>query len=45
MLEEMGNPKAAIAIAKKLASSKGQRAQEASTKARDLEMKHMIWQH
>ena len=44
MLELMENPKAAIAIASKLIESKGERAQEAATKARDLEMRHMIWQ-
>jgi len=45
ILEAQQNPKAAIAIAKKLTESKGSRAQEAATKARDLEMKHMIWQN
>lgn len=43
MLEELGNPKAAIAVAKKLASTKGPRAKEATARARTIEMKHMIW--
>lgn len=43
-LEEQKNPKAAMAIAKKLAESKGIHADEAAKKARDLEKKYMIWQ-
>lgn len=45
MLEEMKNPNGAIAIAKKLAASKGNRALEAKKRARTLEMKYMIWQN
>ncbi len=44
MLEEMKNPNAAIAIAKKLANTKGNRSQEAQKRARALEMKYMIWE-
>lgn len=44
LLEEKGNPEGAISVAKKLASSKGPRSEEAAKRARDLEMKHMIWQ-
>ncbi len=43
MLESLGNPKAASAVAKKLASTKGPRAAEAAKRARDIEMEHMIW--
>ncbi len=44
MLEEKKKPHAAIAIAKRLASTKGTRAKEASKRARSLEMKFMIWE-
>jgi len=44
MLDEMKNPRAAIAIAKKLASSDGNRSEEATKRARTLEMKYMIWE-
>jgi len=43
MLVKLGNPKAAISVAKKLASTKGPRAAEAAKRARDIEMEHMIW--
>ncbi len=43
MLEKLGNPKAAISVAKKLASTKGPRATEAGKRARAIEMKHMLW--
>lgn len=44
MLEKSDRPKAAIAIAKKIASYKdGPRAKEAADRARALEMEHMIW--
>ena len=43
MLTELQNPAAAIAIAKKLAASKGPRAEDAAHRARALEMKYMIW--
>ena len=43
LLEEMKNPRGAISIANKLASSKGPRAKEASDRARLLEMNFMIW--
>ncbi|MFT5634357.1 MAG: tetratricopeptide (TPR) repeat protein [Rubritalea sp.] len=45
MLEEMKNPNGAIAVAKKLATSDGSRALEASKRARALEMKYMIWEY
>lgn len=44
MLEDMKNPNGAIAIAKKLADTKGNRADEARKRARVLEMKYMIWE-
>ena len=44
MLEKLGNPKAAIAIAKRLAASNGPNAKKYSLRARKLEMKHMIWE-
>ena len=44
MLEEQGNQKGAIAIAKKLAKSGGPRSAEAAERARQLEMKYMIWE-
>ena len=43
MLTELQKPAAAIAIAKKLAASKGPRAEDAAHRARALEMKYMIW--
>lgn len=45
MLEKADRPRAAISIAKKIASyPNGPRAQEAADRARNLEMKHMIWE-
>ncbi len=44
MLKDMKNPNGAIAVAKKLSNSKGYRAKEATDKARELEMKYMIWE-
>jgi len=44
MLEKNNRPRAAIAIAKKIASYKGgPRAKEAAERARFLEKEHMIW--
>lgn len=43
MLKELGNPKAAIAVAKKLAKSNGPQAEKATKLARDIEMEFMIW--
>jgi len=44
ILEEMKNPKGAIQIAKKLAASGGNRAEESNKRIRDLEKKYMIWE-
>jgi tetratricopeptide (TPR) repeat protein len=44
LLEKVGRWPAAIACAKKIASFKGPRAEEASTRAGQLQLKHMIWE-
>jgi hypothetical protein len=44
LLEKVGRWPAAIACAKKIASFKGPRAEEASTRASQLQLKHMIWE-
>lgn len=44
LLENAHRWQAAIAIAEKIASFKGPRAEEASTRARQLRLKHMIWE-
>jgi len=44
MLETEENWKAAIAIARRIASFGGPRAEEAATRARQLRLKHMIWE-
>ncbi|MFD2258100.1 tetratricopeptide repeat protein [Luteolibacter algae] len=44
LLENAERWRAAIAIAEKIASFKGPRAEEASTRARQLRLKHMIWE-
>lgn len=44
LLEKAGRWPAAIACAKKIASFKGPRAEEAATRASQLQLKHMIWE-
>ncbi|MCX6868348.1 MAG: hypothetical protein NTV46_19515 [Verrucomicrobia bacterium] len=44
LLEKAGRWPAAIACAKKIASFKGPRADEAATRASQLQLKHMIWE-
>ena len=44
LLENVEDWKAAIAIAEKIASFGGPRAEEAATRARQLRLKHMIWE-
>jgi len=44
LLENAKRWQAAIAIAEKIASFKGPRSEEASTRARQLRLKHMIWE-
>jgi len=44
LLEKAGRWPAAVACAKKIASFKGPRAQEAATRASQLQLKHMIWE-
>jgi hypothetical protein len=44
LLEAEEDWKAAIAIAAKIASFDGPRAQEAATRARQLRLKHMVWE-
>ena len=44
LLENAKRWQAAVAIAEKIASFKGPRAEEASTRARQLRLKHMIWE-
>ena len=44
MLEAEEDWKAAIAIAGRIASFGGPRAEEAATRARQLRLKHMIWE-
>ena len=44
LLEKAGRWPAAIACAQKIASFKGPRAQEAATRASELQLKHMIWE-
>jgi tetratricopeptide (TPR) repeat protein len=44
LLEKAGRWTAAIACAKKIASFKGPRAEEAATRTRQLQLKHMIWE-
>ena len=44
MLEGAEDWKAAIAIAARIASFGGPRAEEAATRARQLRLKHMIWE-
>ncbi len=44
LLEKAGRWPAAIACAKKIASFSGPRAEEAATRARQLQLKHMIWE-
>jgi hypothetical protein len=43
-LEKAGRWPAAIACAKKIASFNGPRAEEATTRASQLQLKHMIWE-
>jgi len=45
LLENAKRWQAAISIAEKIASFGGPRAEEASTRARDLRLKHMIWEN
>ena len=44
LLEKAGRWPAAIECAKKIASFKGPRAEEAATRASQLQLKHMIWE-
>jgi len=44
ILENGQRWKAAIAVAQKIASFKGPRAEEAATRASQLQLKHMIWE-
>ncbi len=44
LLEKAGRWPAAIACAKKIASFKGPRAEEAATRASQLQLKHQIWE-
>lgn len=44
LLEKAGRWPAAIACAKKIASFNGPRAEEAATRASQLQLKHMIWE-
>lgn len=44
LLEKAGRWPAAIACAKKIASFKGPRAEEANTRANQLQLKHMVWE-
>lgn len=44
LLEKTGRWPAAIACAKKIASFNGPRAEEAATRASQLQLKHMIWE-
>lgn len=44
LLENNQDWKAAIAIAEKIASFGGPRSEEAATRARQLQLKHMIWE-
>jgi TolA-binding protein len=44
LLEKAGRWPAAVACAKKIASFKGPRAEEAATRASQLQLKHMIWE-
>ena len=44
LLEKAGRWPAAIACAKKIASFKGPRAEEAATRTSQLQLKHMIWE-
>lgn len=44
LLEKAGRWPAAIACARKIASFKGPRAEEAETRANQLQLKHMIWE-
>lgn len=44
LLEKAGRWPAAIACAKKIASFKGPRAEEAASRASQLQLKHMIWE-
>ena len=44
LLENAERWQAAVAIAEKIASFKGPRAEEATTRARQLRLKHMIWE-
>ena len=44
LLESAGRWPAAIACAKKIASFHGPRAEEAATRASQLQLKHMIWE-
>ncbi len=44
LLENAGRWPAAIACAKKIASFKGPRAEEAAARANQLQLKHMIWE-
>jgi len=44
ILENAERWKAAIAVAQKIASFKGPRAEEAATRASQLQLKHMIWE-
>jgi predicted negative regulator of RcsB-dependent stress response len=44
LLEKAGRWPVAITVAKKIASFKGPRAEEAATRASQLQLKHMIWE-
>lgn len=44
LLEKAGRWQAAITVAKKIASFKGPRAEEAAARATELQLKHMIWE-
>lgn len=44
LLEKAGRWPAAIACARRIASFKGPRAEEAATRANQLQLKHMIWE-
>lgn len=44
LLEKAGRWQAAIACSKKIASFKGPRAEEAASRASQLQLKHMIWE-
>jgi hypothetical protein len=44
LLEKAERWPVAITVAKKIASFKGPRAEEAATRASQLQLKHMIWE-